>query len=379
MQSNNMATLPRLQDAAGELSGKRVLIRADFNVPLQNGILIDTTRVTKTLETIRWLKEQHAKIGIISHIESEGKTLEPIAKFLSTLFPVRFAKTIEGFGQALAAVKPEEVVLLENLRHFQGEKENDAAFAQSLAATADVYVNDAFSVSHREHASVVGVAQHLPHYAGLLFQHEYEALSQALTPTLPFVFILGGAKFETKVPLIEKFLNSASYVFVGGALAHNFFRAKGLEIGKSLVSPGSYNELELLNNKRLLLPVDVVAVDDQGEQRLTVPHAVEAHEFIADNGPETVAMLANYAKDARLVVWNGPLGAYERGYKENTLKLAQGISESSATTILGGGDTIAAIKELNIENKFTHVSTAGGAMLEFLEKGTLPGIEALQS
>lgn len=375
-----MKPLPRVQDA-GDLKGKRVLVRADFNVPVDGGIVIDTTRVTRSLETIKFLQEAGAKVGIVSHIESDAKTLQPIVKFLSTLMPVHFATGLQSFAKAFNDIDATQIAVLENVRNFSGEKENDEAFAKQLAATADIYVNDAFSVSHREHTSVVGLPKHMPHYAGFLFQHEYEALSRVLTPTHPFLFILGGAKFETKVPLIKKFLTVADYVFVGGALANNFFRAKGYEIGISKVSDGNYDELSLLSNQKLLLPVDVVTADKAGNTRTVSPLDVRADEWIADNGPATVEMLVKHATDAQLVVWNGPLGAYETGFKQNTLDLAAGIAEldGRVTTILGGGDTVAAIKELNNEDTFTFVSTAGGAMLEFLEKGTLPGIQALQN
>jgi len=376
-----MHTLPRIHDA-GPLAGKRVLVRADFNVPVVDGVVIDSTRISKNLRTIKWLVAQGAKVGVISRIESAGKTLEPIVPLLSAAVPVTFCRGLDLFSRTLATTDTGRIVLLENVRLLDGEMTNDPGLARLLAATADIFVNDAFSVSHRMHASVVGIAAHIPSYAGLQFEAEYKALSAALTPEHPFVFMLGGAKFDTKVPLVQKFLELADTVFVGGALAHNFFRAAGYDIGHSLVAEGSFNEKELLKNGKLFLPVDVIAetTDGSKQTRVTIPEALRSDEKIVDNGPKTVAQLIALAHAAKLVVWNGPLGAYEFGYKHYTLDLARGLSECAldgVKTILGGGDTVAAIKELDIEHTFTHVSTAGGAMLEFLEKGTLPGIEAL--
>jgi len=241
-----------------------------------------------------------------------------------------------------------------------------------------VYVNDAFGVAHRKHASVVGVPEYLLHYGGLLLKQEIQNISKAFSPERPFAFILGGAKFDTKLPIIEKYLERADTIFVGGALANNFFKELGYNIGTSLFSHGEFGIKEMLQNTKLFIPVDVTVTKPDGSSRVTVPQEVESDECIVDIGPETLEKLKGIIASAKTVVWNGPLGNFEIGFKEYTEELARVISESSASTIVGGGDTLASIQKLGIEHKFTFVSTGGGAMLDFLVNETLVGIEALQ-
>jgi phosphoglycerate kinase len=268
---------------------------------------------------------------------------------------------------------------MENLRFFEGEKKNDPKFAKELASLADIYVNDAFPVCHREHASIVGVPKLLPSYVGFQLEKEVANLSRAFNPAHPFLFILGGAKFETKLPLLAKFLDIADQIFVGGALANDLFKAKGFEIGQSLISKTGIDLSAFIKSPKLLLPVDII--NQEGVSKAA--DSLSLTDKIMDDGPKTLQMLKEKISAAKFILWNGPLGMYEGGYKQPTLELAKIIGEATAGTsgvvsIVGGGDTLAAIEELQNQDKFTFVSTGGGAMLDFLAKGTLPGIEALE-
>src|SRR3990167_1744281 len=372
-----MKTLPDI----GSIEGAKVLVRVDFNVPIKNGLVTDDLRIRLALPTIEYLHSRGAKVVLISHIESiDGfePSIAPVADCLNKLgTAVGFVKR---FGDAYAEIEKMnngQCLLLENLRLQKGEKENDKKFAKELASLADIYVNEAFSVSHREHASIVGVPQFLEHYPGLQFAKEISGLSQVFHPEHPFLVILGGAKFDTKLPLIEKLSDSADTVFVGGALANDLFKQKGYEVGTSSISVnGSGIVSELVENPRISLPCDVV--NEQGLVKKAYSLAVS--DKIVDAGPETLVELKNKIDKAKFILWNGPLGIFEHGYKQPTLELARMIATATtrgAHSIVGGGDTLAAIEELNIFDKFSFVSTGGGAMLEFLAKGTLPGIEAL--
>lgn len=355
-----------------ELEGVKVLVRLDLNVPVQGGAVTDDFRIRKILPTISFLKEKKAKIILMSHIEASGghksekPSLAPIAKHLQKLgVDCIFVKNYKTVEAELERLSHDQVILLENLRFFEGEESNDPKFGKELASLADIYVNEAFAVSHRTHASVGIITTFLQSYAGFLFEQEIENLSKAFNPEHPFFFIIGGAKFETKLPLIEKFIGIADKVFVGGALANNFLKAQGKDVGKSLVSSGDFDLDPILNNPKLLLPVDHVAVDTA----------------IYDIGEKTVKMIEKEIKKAKYILWNGPLGLYEQGFIKPTLTIAKTIAEATgagAKSLIGGGDTLGAIDELNLEDQFTFVSTGGAAMLEFLSKGTLPGIETLE-
>lgn len=389
----------------GHLEGARVLLRVDFNVPVRNGMVSDDLRIRASLPTIEYLKSAGAKIILISHLESSdggNPSLEPVANYLNKKLnlPVAFLKDYKKVNEFIDhELKDGDCVLLENLRFFDGEKDNDKKFARELASLADIFVNDAFSVSHREHASIVGVPRFLPSYAGIQFEKEVVNLSKAFNPTHPFLFILGGAKFETKLPLLDKFMGIADSIFIGGALANDFFKEKGFEIGTSKVSDASKSDFHLAkysNNPKLILPVDILNQDNKAKP---AGQLLETDK-IMDAGPETIRLLRDKIAAARFILWNGPLGLYEDGYKGPTLELARMIAEATrevqsgkckvesdktqnaddvgVQSIVGGGDTLAAIAELDIEDKFTFVSTGGGAMLEFLAKGTLVGIEAME-
>lgn len=321
---------------AGNLKGKRVLVRVDWNVPMENGKMIDDFRIKKSLPTLEYLKNAGAKVIIATHLEPKGT---PVA--------------------LLKMYVPKGMELLENLRDNPGEESNSKEFAKELASKVDIYVNEAFSVSHREHASIVRLPKLLPAFIGLQFALEIKELSKAFYPKKPFLFILGGAKFDTKLPLLKKFIHIADHIFVGGALANNFFKEQGVDVGNSLVKEGDFGLKALLKTGKIILPEDTIIKDGK----------------ILDAGPRTIENLKPIISASKLVLWNGPLGGYENGYKVATLALAKTISEFSSESIIGGGDTLAAIKELDLFDKFSFVSTGGGAMLEFLATGTLPGIE----
>ena len=363
------------------LEGKRVLLRVDWNVPLSDGVVVDDYRIEKSMKTIEYLGHQGAKMIIISHIESkEGNTLVPVFNHLKDRFPIHFCEEVTGPSVVEAVEKLEDggMLLLENLRSHPGEKENSEDFARDLASFGDIYVNEAFSVSHRSDASIVGVPKFLESFGGLQFASEIENLSKAFSPKNPFLFILAGAKFDTKMPLLEKFLNIADKVFVGGALANNFFKEMNLEIGRSLVSEGNFHLNEKMATNKIIIPSDVLV--KRGNNSHIVPlGGVQSEDIIVDVGPNTLLELEDVIRDSSTILWNGPLGNFEKGYRKYTLDLASFLAESGKEVIVGGGDTLAAIKELGLEAKFTFVSTAGGAMLDFLSAGTLPGIEAISN
>jgi phosphoglycerate kinase len=272
-----------------------------------------------------------------------------------------------------------DVILLENLRNNPGEKKCDKTFTENLAKMGDVYVNEAFPVSHREDASIVLLPKLLPAYAGFQLFEEVKNLSRAFNkPKHPFLFILGGAKFSTKMPLIKKYLKLADQVFIGGALADDFLKAKGFEVGKSLVDNSKYDIKEILKNKKLIIPVDVVVESDNSSKLINKKaNDVKKDENILDVGSQSVKNLAPLISAAKLILWNGPLGKYESGGGVSTKKVLKLVAKSKAESIIGGGDTVTMISEMKIEKQFSFVSTGGGATLDFLANGTLPGIKAL--
>ena len=370
-------TLPQLKDVK-DLAGKKVFLRASLDVPVEEGEVRDQFRIMRVLATVNYLVDKKAKVILAGHIGRDPElSLEPVAKAMNKYVPISFVSDIIGDSakKAIEAMKNGEVIMLENLRQNPREKANDPSFAKNLADLAAIYVNSAFSVAHRAHASMVGVPSLLPAYAGLNFVHEYEELSKALKPKSPSLFLLGGAKFDTKMPLVEKFLKLYDHVFVGGALANDFFKAKGFEVGQSLVSVDLIGN-PILENKKILLPVDVTVMSDNGV-RVTTPDDVKPEEKILDAGPKTIEMLAPLINEAKMVLWNGPFGDYEHGFNVHTEKCARLIADAKGYSVIGGGDTVAAIESLNLQEKFNFLSTAGGAMLTFLEQGSLPGIDAL--
>lgn len=347
------------------VKGKRVLLRVDFNVLMKNGKVIDDFRIMRTLPTIKLLKKGGAKIILISHFSAgRAKSLRPVAKFLSTQMKIDFSPDVLGLKveDKISKMKNGDVLLLENIRSDKREEKNDKVFAKQLAGSGDIYVNDAFSVSHRKHASIVAITKYLPSYAGLLFEEELKNLQIAFSPKHPFLLILGGIKFGIKLGVLERFIKTADTIFVGGALSNNFFKEQGLDVGRSMVDTG-VNIKKYLDNPKIMLPVDVR----------------KKGGVILDCGPNTVRALSDVISRSKFILWNGPLGDFEkRGFEKGTEGVARAIAKSSAISIVGGGDTVAAIAKLGVLKKFSFVSTGGGAMLEFLAKGTLPGIEALK-
>ena len=371
-------------DEVQDLKGKKILLRLDLNVPILNGEVTDTYRMERVVETIDFLRNKESQIIIISHCEGkESPTLKPMWNYLNGYFPVDFSEsffTPEAIDKLLK-LENKSILLFENLRINSGEKENDLEFAKKLSQMADIYVNDAFSVSHRKHASIVGVPQFIPHYGGLLMFQEIEHLSKVFRPEHPFVFILGGAKFDTKLPLIKKYLVSADTVFVGGALANNIFKEKGFQVGTSLISEGDFGIKEIIQNPKLVTFNDVTVSRSDGKIEFKNPNEVSPDECIVDAGPKTINQFKKLLEEAKTIVWNGPLGNFEKGFGDKTEQLAEtiaNVTSQGAQSIVGGGDTLASINKLGLNDKFSFISTGGGAMLDYLVNETLPGIEVLK-
>ena len=364
------------------LKGKKVIVRVDFNVPIKDDKIVDDFRIRAAIPTIEYLQKKGAVVILIAHIGDDGKeSLKPVAvrlkKFIPNLNFIESSIFSDETKKIINNLKNGEVALLENIRREPGEKTNSPSFARGLSRYGDIYVNDAFSVSHRVHASVVGITKYLPSYAGLQLLDEVNNLSKAFAPKHPFLFILGGSKFETKIPLVKKFLRDADHVFIGGAIANDFFKAKGYEVGTSLVGGSNLQLKSFFKSKNLILPIDVIAVKGNNSRNIK-PEEVKSDESILDIGKDSVSLLENLIDKAQFILWNGPLGKYEAGFGSATEKVLKIISKSKANTIVGGGDTVSLITKLKLGDKIGFVSTGGGATLDFLAKGTLPGIKALK-
>jgi phosphoglycerate kinase len=379
-----------------DVQGKRVLIRVDFNVPIKDGVVGDDTRIKAALPTLNFLLEHGASLILCSHLgrpkgEPDPKySLRPVADHLSGLLekPVAFAESCIGPAAEEAAknLNPGQVLLLENTRFIAGETKNDPEVARELASLADIYVNDAFGSAHRAHASTEGVAKYLPAVAGFLLEKEIKYLGQAIAdPEHPFVAILGGAKISDKIGVIRNLLSKADYILIGGGMANTFFKAQGYPVGDSLVEEEALEtarELLLDAGDHLRLPVDVVIADRfeaDAESKVMSMSPVPDGWRILDIGPQTVAAYRKTIVSAGTVVWNGPMGVFEfPRFATGTVEVAQAVAESKATSIIGGGDSVAAINQAGLQGQITHISTGGGASLEMLEGITLPGLAALQ-
>ncbi len=363
-----------------DLRGKRVIIRASLNIPLDGEEIRNAFRLKRALSTLRYLHEQGAKTIILSHIgRKPEETLKPIFKALEKNFPVHWGGlvTSEEFKQRAALIADGSFLMAENLRQDQREEDNDAEFAAYLAQFGDIYVNDAFAEAHREHASLHGLAKLLPAYAGLNLMQETSELQKVMVPKHPSVFLLGGAKFETKMPLVEKYLDLYDQIFIGGALANDVLKAKGFEVGQSLVSDVSLAGAEFLKNEKIIIPIDVIVDGPQGV-RTCAPNEVASAEKIFDCGPATVELLKERIKNAATVLWNGPFGNYEAGFKQSTEDTMRALAASSAFSVVGGGDTVAAVEDLELNQNIGFISIGGGAMLTYLEHGSTPVLDLLK-
>jgi phosphoglycerate kinase len=378
-----------------DLKGKRVLMRADFNVPLEDGEITDDNRIRAALPTIEYILDEGAALVLMSHLgrpKGEVKpelSLKPVAARLGELLDQEVQMAPDCVGDEVKAMadslKPGEVLLLENTRFHPGEKQNDSDYAAQLAKMGDLFVNDAFGTAHRAHASTVGVTNTLPAVSGFLIEKEIKFLGQATgNPEHPYVVILGGAKISDKIGVIENLLEKADSILIGGGMANTFFKAQGLEMGDSLVEDEVLDTAKSLMDEagdKLVLPVDAMvadAFDNEANKKVVAVDAVEPGWRILDIGPETIAEFKAILAAAQTVAWNGPMGVFEMpNFAEGTFAIAQALAELDAVTVIGGGDSASAVRQAGVEDEVSHVSTGGGASLQFLEGEPLPGLEAL--
>lgn len=385
-----------------DLAGKKVLVRCDFNVPLKDGVITSDKRIVEALPTIKYLMSKNCKVILCSHMgKPKGEivpkySLAPVAARLTELLGVEVALAADTVGPdakaKAAALKEGEVILLENTRFDKREEKNDPEFAKELASMAEIYVSDAFGAVHRAHASTAGVAEYLPAVCGYLIQKEIGVMGKALTsPERPFVAILGGAKVSDKLNVINNLLGKVDTLIIGGGMAYTFLAAKGYEIGTSLFDAEKVNycrdmlALAEKNGVKLLLPVDTVVskcfpdpIDGEVEVKTVPSDSIPSDMMGLDIGEKTRELFADAVKSAKTVVWNGPMGVFENPtLAKGTIAVAKALAESDATTIVGGGDSAAACEQLGFASKITHISTGGGASLEFLEGKELPGIACL--
>ncbi|WP_163099101.1 phosphoglycerate kinase [Peribacillus alkalitolerans] len=381
-----------------EVKGKRVFCRVDFNVPMQNGQVSDDTRIRAALPTIQYLVEQGAKVLLASHLGrpkgqvNEDMRLTAVAVRLSELLGKSVEKTDEAYGEAVEgkinSMQEGDVLLLENVRFYPGEEKNDDELAKSFANLADVFVNDAFGAAHRAHASTEGIAKYIPAVSGFLMQKELDVLGKALSnPDRPFTAIIGGAKVKDKIGVIENLLEKVDHLIIGGGLAYTFIKAQGYEIGRSLLEEDKIELAKTFIEKakekgvQFHMPIDAIVANEfspDAEARVVDIDSIPSDWQALDIGPKTGELYADIIKNSKLVIWNGPMGVFEFDkFAEGTKAVAQALADSDAYSVIGGGDSAAAVEKFNLADKMSHISTGGGASLEFMEGKALPGVVAL--
>jgi len=381
-----------------DVKGKRVFVRVDFNVPMADGVITDETRIRAAIPTIEYLVEQGAKVILTSHLGrpkgevKEDMRLTAVGVRLAELMGKPVTKLDESIGQAVeeavANMQNGDMILLENVRFHAGEEKNDPALAEQFAKLADVYVNDAFGAAHRAHASTEGIAKHIPAVSGFLMQKELDVLGKALSnPERPFTAIIGGAKVKDKIGVIESLLEKVDHLIIGGGLSFTFIKAQGYDIGKSLLEEDkidlakSFIEKAKAKGVQLHMPVDAVVANEfskDAETQIVGVDAIPADWMGLDIGPKTAANYAEVIKDSKLIIWNGPMGVFEMDkFANGTKTVADAMATTTGYTVIGGGDSAAAVEKFEVADKMDHISTGGGASLELMEGKELPGIVAL--
>jgi len=368
-------------DQISDLEGKRVLVRASLNVPVDGNRVKNTFRLDSILDTLRYLRESRAKTIVVGHLENndEVPSLLPVAGYLKRELGVGFiGKRIDKVThEDLSDVQEGDIVLLENLRQVKLEKANDDGFALHLASLGDIYVNESFDASHRAHASIVGVPRYMPSFFGFTFRKEIENLSRVFSPKRPFLAVFGGAKIATKLSLVDKFIGIADSIYLVGALANTIYKAEGLDVGRSLVDTEALDLGHLIDSKKVLTPNDVTVRTRDGASETKQKEEVLVGDNILDIGPESLSELISEAQDSQMVLWNGPLGNFEAGFSGGTESFASALAAMSNDAIVGGGDTVTAIADLDHLSGIEFISTGGGAMLDFLADEELPAITAV--